>query len=131
MLPVLAVVVATQGGRTLEATLASVAWAAERAVLDPAGLIPAGALPAGVRLTRDIGAVAALGEAPWLLLLAEGELAMPALCAAVGSWSRASGCGAAVLELDMSACASHCATVRCGWEAAHSRIVLDQALEPR
>src|SRR5262245_53327912 len=83
-LPVLAVVVATRGGKTLAAALDSVAWAAERAVLDPGGQVSGSALPAGVRLGRDVGAVASLGQAPWVLLLAEEETATPALRAAVG-----------------------------------------------
>ena len=50
---VLAVVVATRGGTRLEAALASLAWARERAVLDPVGEVTAAAAAGGVRLGRD------------------------------------------------------------------------------
>jgi len=72
--PVLAVVVVTRAGRSLAQALDSVAWAAERAVLDPAGQVDAAALPARVRLARDATQVATLGSAPWVLLLAEHEV---------------------------------------------------------
>ena len=48
--PVLAVVVVTRAGRSLARALDSVAWASERAVLDPAGEVGAEIVPAGVRL---------------------------------------------------------------------------------
>ncbi len=70
---VLAVVVATRGGARLDAVLASLAWAGERAVLDVTGDVSPAQLPSGVRLGRDAAAVAALGTAPWLLLLGEDE----------------------------------------------------------
>jgi hypothetical protein len=84
-LPVLAVVVATRGGTRLGEALASVRWAAERAVLDPSGDMVAPALPPDVRLGRDVGAVSGLGEAPWLLVLAEDEVATPELRAAAAA----------------------------------------------
>jgi hypothetical protein len=81
--PVLAVVVVTHAGRSLARALDSVAWAAQRAVLDPAGEIDDKALPAGVRLARDATPVATLGTAPWVLLLAEHEVAAAGLAADV------------------------------------------------
>jgi hypothetical protein len=78
-LPLLAVVVATRGGTRLTEALASVTWAAERAVLDPVGDVAASALPPDVRLATDVAAATGLGEAPWLLLLAEDEIATPEL----------------------------------------------------
>src|SRR5262249_62191780 len=80
--PVLAVVVATRGGTRLEAALASVEWARERAVLDPVGEVTPAQLPAGVRLGRDAGSLATLGSAAWLLLLGEHELATDEVAAA-------------------------------------------------
>jgi len=77
--PVLAVVVITRAGRSLARALDSVAWAAERAVLDPAGEAGAETVPAGVRLARDTTQVGALGTAPWVLLLAEHEVAAAGL----------------------------------------------------
>jgi len=78
-----AVVVASRGARRLERSLASVAWAEERIVLDPAGRVGAEALPPGVRLSgEDPGASSG---SPWLLLLHEGEVAPPALAAAIGA----------------------------------------------
>jgi hypothetical protein len=78
-LPILAIVVATRGGTRLSEALASVAWAAELAVLDPVGDVAASALPTGVRLASDVAGATDLGEAPWLLLLAEDEVAAPEL----------------------------------------------------
>jgi len=80
--PVLAVVVATRGGTRLDAALASVDWARERAVLDPVGEITPAQLPPDVRLGRDSGSLAALGSAAWLLLLGEHELATAQVAAA-------------------------------------------------
>ena len=80
--PVLAVVVATRGGKWLEPALASVEWARERAVLDPVGEVMPAQLPPGVRLGRDAGSLAALGSAGWLLLLGEHERATDEVAAA-------------------------------------------------
>jgi len=130
-LPVLAVVVATRGGTMLDAALASVGWAAERAVLDPAGQVPASALPAGVRLGRDVGAVASLGQAPWMLLLGEEETASPALSVAVGG-TLPGGPEAARPRLEVAMLGLRFALrhrpVRLA-RREHSRIVLDRALE--
>lgn len=130
-LPVLAVVVATRGGTRLEGVLESVAWAAEHAVLDPVGDVVASALPPGVRLGRDVGAVATLGQAPWLLLLAEEEVSTPALRAAVAAV--VSGVPAAwcpVLELQTLGIrfARRRAPVRLA-PRVRSRVTLDRTLE--
>jgi hypothetical protein len=79
---VTAVVLGTRGGGRLARALASVAWAGERVVLDPADRLAAERLPAGVRLHRGVR----LGEATrasWLLLLDEHEVAPPALASAI------------------------------------------------
>src|SRR5262249_59395534 len=62
-LPVLAVVIATRGGRSLGTALDAVAWASERAVLDPTGEL-GGELPPGLALRRGAACAAALGRAP-------------------------------------------------------------------
>jgi len=80
--PVLAVVVATRGGTRLEAALASLEWARERAVLDPVGEVTAARLPDGVRLGHDARQLTALGSVAWLLVLGEHELATDAVAAA-------------------------------------------------
>jgi len=77
-LPVLAVVIATRGGRSLATALDAVAWASERAILDPTGDL-GGELPPGVALGRDAARIDALGGAPWLLVLAEHEVVPPLL----------------------------------------------------
>jgi hypothetical protein len=77
--PVLAVVVVTRAGRSLARALDSVAWASERAVLDPAGEVGTEIVPAGVRLAPGTTEVPALGTAPWVLLLAEHEVAAAGL----------------------------------------------------
>jgi hypothetical protein len=89
--PVLAVVVVTRAGGSLARALDSVAWATERAVLDPAGEVAAQALPPDVRLARDATQVSTLGTAPWMLLLAEHEVAAAGLEADV---ARIAGQGA-------------------------------------
>jgi hypothetical protein len=130
-LPVLAVVVATRGGTRLEGALASVAWAAERAVLDPLGDVAASGLPPGVRLGHDVASVTALGSAPWLLLLAEEEVAMPALEAAVAAI--AGGAPTAwspvfALETLGVRFVPHRPPVRLA-PRVHSRVTLDRTLE--
>lgn len=101
-IPVLAVVVVTRAGRSLSLALDSVAWAAERAVLDPAGEVGTGDLPAGVRLARDATQVATLGTAPWVLLLAEHEVAAAGLEADVAgvAGQGASGTRRVSVEVD-------------------------------
>ena len=77
-----AVVLGNRGGERLARALASVAWAGDRVVLDPADRLAGERLPAGVRRHRG----ARPGEAtraPWLLLLDEHEVAPPALASAV------------------------------------------------
>ena len=70
VVPVAAVVVASRGGARLAQALASVEWAAERIVLDPAERLGDEPLPPGVRRARD----ATDAIAPWLLLLEEHEV---------------------------------------------------------
>jgi hypothetical protein len=130
-LAVLAVVVATRGGTRLAGALASVAWAAERAVLDPLGDVAASDLPPGVRLGHDVAAMAALGDAPWLLVLGEEEVATPALEAAVAA--AVTGVPSAwcpVLELQtLGVCfARRRAAARLA-PRGDSRLTLDRALE--
>ena len=59
-----------------------VAWAGERAILDPAGVVRAADVPVGVHLERRADDLSTLGTLPWLLLLAEHEEATPELPAA-------------------------------------------------
>jgi hypothetical protein len=134
-LAVLAVVVATRGGTRLAAALASVAWAAERAVLDPLGDVAASELPPGVRLGHDVAAVAALGDAPWMLVLGEEEVATPALEAAVAAAVTAAVTGVPsawcpVLELQtLGVCfARRRATARLA-PRGDSQLTLDRTLE--
>jgi len=78
---VAAVVVGAQGGARLARTLAGVAWAGERIVLDPAGRLAAERFPDGVRRAGGAMPLAELTAAPWVLLVAEAEIAPPALAA--------------------------------------------------
>jgi len=90
---VAAVVLGARGGACLARALASVGWARERIVVDPAGRLGAATLPPGVRrLERplDLGRAT---EARWLLLLREDEVAPPGLAAAVAD-ATASGAAA-------------------------------------
>jgi hypothetical protein len=75
---VAAVVLGAGGGDRLARTLASVAWAAERVVLDPARRLGGSPLPPGARYDAapDPGQATA---AAWILLLAEGETVPDAL----------------------------------------------------
>jgi hypothetical protein len=77
---VAAAVLASQGGPRLHAALASVAWASERIVIDPARRLEAQTLPAGV---RRAGEPADVAEAPWLLLVEEHELVPRSLAATI------------------------------------------------
>lgn len=78
------VVLASGGGARLGRALASVAWGGERIVLDPGGRVPRESLPRGVRLHGGTAEPAELTTAPWVLLLADDEIASPGLAAAVG-----------------------------------------------
>ena len=90
---VTAIVLAASGGVRLERSLASVEWAAERIVLDPAARIDARAVPAGVRHVARAADLAELGAAPWLLLLLEGEVASSRLGEALAGVSGAEAFG--------------------------------------
>jgi hypothetical protein len=79
---VTAIVLGNRGGGRLARALASVAWAGERVVLDPADRLAGERLPAGVRRHRGARPGEAAG-APWLLLLDEHEVAPAALASAV------------------------------------------------
>lgn len=79
---VAAVVLASRGGARLERALDSVAWAAERIVLDPGGRVDLRRLPDDVRRGGDFSEVA---SAPWLLLLEEHETVSPPLAAAIAA----------------------------------------------
>jgi len=79
-----AIVLAAMGGGRLERSLASVAWAEERIVLDPAARHDAPAVPPGVGHVARAAGLGELGSAPWLLLLLEGELASPGLDEVLG-----------------------------------------------
>jgi hypothetical protein len=83
--PICAVVLAARGGAALRAALDAVAWADERAVLDPAGIVGGADVAAGVHLGRRADELAALGTTPWLLLLAEHEEARPPFPAAAAA----------------------------------------------
>jgi hypothetical protein len=80
-----ALVIGARGGARLARTLASVGWAAERVVLDPAARLAAEPLPAGVVRREGVAFEAAATAAPWLLLLEEGEVVSPALAEAIGA----------------------------------------------
>ncbi len=129
-LPVLAVVIATRGGRLLAAALDSVAWAAERAVLDATGE-PGSELPQGVRLGRDAARIDALGSAPWLLLLAEHEVAPASLRDHVARVVEQGGAGARRIGVEVETLGAHLvpryAPVRLAPRAG-SRLVLERGL---
>ena len=80
---VAAVVLGARGGARLARALASVGWAGERIVIDPAGRLGAATLPPGVRRLESPLDLAGATEARWLLLLREDEVAPPGLAAAV------------------------------------------------
>jgi hypothetical protein len=90
---VTAVVLAAEGGERLARALASVAWACERLVWDPAGRVPPGARAAGATHVSGAVALDGLGRAGWILLLGEDEsldaAAASAVAAAVGGTHRA------------------------------------------
>jgi hypothetical protein len=82
---VAAVVLASRGGAPLGRALASVAWAGERMVLDPATRLVREPLPRGVRLHAGTAEPSELTTAPWVLLLAEEEIASPEVAAAIAA----------------------------------------------
>ena len=82
---VAAVVLASGGGARLASALASVAWAGERIVLDPAARLTREPLPRGVRLHAGAAEPSELTTAPWVLLLGDGEIASAAVPAAIAA----------------------------------------------
>lgn len=86
---------AARGGARLDRTLASVAWARERIALDPAARVDGRHLGSGVRHVPRPAPLAELSAAEWLLLLCEGEVAPPALEAAVAAALRGAAADAA------------------------------------
>lgn len=70
---VTAIVLAARGGARLARAAASVAWADERVVWDPAGRLEPAAVPPGTRHVAGNHRLATLGTAPWLLVLEEEE----------------------------------------------------------
>ncbi|MFN8543320.1 MAG: hypothetical protein U0807_03830 [Candidatus Binatia bacterium] len=82
-LPALAaIVVASEGGR-IASTLAAVAWAEERVVVDPCGRMAGVALPPGVRCVPEAAHLETLVTASWVLLVEEGEVPGAGLAAEV------------------------------------------------
>ena len=79
---VTAIVLAARGGARLARAAASVAWADERIVWDPAARLEAAAAPSGARYATGAHAIATLGTARWILVLEEEE-ALDAGAAAV------------------------------------------------
>jgi hypothetical protein len=90
--PVAALVLASRGGARLEEALASVAWASERLVLDPARRLAGSTSPALVVRGREPADAA---SAPWLLLLEEQERVPAALAATITQVACAPGALAA------------------------------------
>jgi len=84
--PVAAIVLASRGGAGLTRALESVAWAAERIVLDPAGRLDGRPLSPGV--ARAVEPVQA-AHAPWLLLLEEQDVVPAPLAALIADTARA------------------------------------------
>jgi len=77
--PAVAVVVANRGGQDLARALDGVAWAAERAVLDPGGVVPPERLPSGVRHLPRTLELEGAGSMPSVVLVAEDETLSDAL----------------------------------------------------
>jgi hypothetical protein len=71
------------GGARLERSLASVAWARERVVVDPVARLDGRELPSGVRYVARPAPLLDLGSSEWLLLILEGEVASPGLADAL------------------------------------------------
>ena len=82
MTPVVALVVAHRGGADLARTLASVAWMADRYVVDPGGVLSPGTWPSSA------GHWTASGVHGWVLLLAEGEVVSEGFAAALAPLER-------------------------------------------
>jgi hypothetical protein len=80
-----AVVLAGGDESRLARALASVAWAGERVVLDPARRIGAAVLPPGVRRVTGWVEAVATSTRGWCLLLVEDEEAPPDLATAVAT----------------------------------------------
>jgi hypothetical protein len=76
---VAAVVLGSRGGDRLARALDSVAWAAERVVLDPAHRLDGERLPISVVRSTELSD----GPARWLLVLEEHEVVSTALAAAI------------------------------------------------
>jgi hypothetical protein len=77
--PIAAVVIGACGGERLARSLTSVAWAAERIVWDPAFRLGEVGLPDGARRVDGPVVPEPLADAPWILLLREGEVVPDAL----------------------------------------------------
>lgn len=98
--PVTAVVLGSRGGNRLRRALASVAWARERVVLDPANRLAGESLPAGVARTADASAVT---SAPWILVLEESEVVTPELGALVAAATERTAPAAYRIPIEMHA----------------------------
>lgn len=83
--PVVVVVVASQGDAKLERTLAAVAWSDECVVLDPLGRVDPARLPTGVQHVGSVAALATVGRAPWILLLRDDEVVPATMRAAIAA----------------------------------------------
>lgn len=81
--PVCAVVLAQGDPGRLVGVLRSLAWAAERIVLDPADRVDEDDLPPGVRRCLDPGALAGMARSAWMLLVCENETPSAAFATAV------------------------------------------------
>jgi hypothetical protein len=128
-----AVVLGSRGGSRLARALASVAWAGERVVLDPANRLTAEALPALVRRQRGTRP-ADVTELPWLLLLDEDEAVSPALAAAVAEAIRAeTSCPAYRIAQEVQALGARLRPRRAAVRLARregARLVLGRGLAP-
>jgi hypothetical protein len=92
------------GGARLERSLASVAWARERVVLDPTARLDGRELPAGVGYVAGPVPLLDLAAADWLLLVLEGEVVLPQLADALaGLDADAAGPRAFAVPVEMHA----------------------------
>ena len=85
VIPVAAVVLAGGGGPRLARALASVGWARERIVFDPAGHLAGTVFPGGVRRSTRFSDATDVTDQPWVLLLAEEEIVPPPLADAIAA----------------------------------------------